>query len=140
MASAAWRSSRGWPPVDEAAILVAVSLVAVAAATGLIASWWWRPGHPAVSVVRFDAAQGIVLFTSTECSKCRRARQVAEQTGAPIREITYELEPGTFTAAGVEAVPLTIVIGRDGGVVAQFSGVPTRRALKRAVSASGAAP
>ncbi len=80
---------------------------------------------------------GIVVFTSTTCTKCKEALAIAgaaaARADAPIREVTFELEPQLQTRAGVESVPLTAVIAADQSVVAQFTGVPRPARLDRAL-------
>ena len=58
----------------------------------------------------------------------------------PIRQVSHELEPGEFERAGVEAVPLTVVVDDSGAVSAVMTGVPRRRSLDRAISRAGLAP
>jgi len=116
--------------------LAAAAIIATAAGIGLLAARWSRPSHPALDLSGLGLPPGIVLFTSTGCATCREARACAEGVGLPIREVTHELEPGLFERAGVEAVPLTAVVDRDGRVLAQFAGAPRRRALARAAAAA----
>ena len=107
----------------------------LAIGVGLLAARWSRPSHPRVHLDALGLPSGLVIFTSTDCPTCGRARSVAEGFDVPIREITHELEPALFDRAGIEAVPLTVVVDGEGGVVAQFTGVPRRRALGRAIRA-----
>jgi hypothetical protein len=78
-----------------------------------------------------------VVFTSTECDNCKRVMAMVSSVGAPVREVTQELEPGIIAAAAVEAVPLIAVTDRHGRLVRQVAGVPSRRALQRAVARAG---
>jgi len=58
-------------------------------------------------------------------------------TGVPLREVTHELEAGLFTALGVEAVPLTLVVDQRGDPRRLLAGVPGKRTLRRALAAAG---
>jgi len=108
--------------------------VALLAALAAVATRrWQRPVHPAVDVRGLGLPSGIVLFTSTECANCAAARRVAAATGAPIREVTWELEAPLLERAGVTSVPLTLVIDGDGAVVTQIVGIPPLRRLRRAL-------
>lgn len=80
---------------------------------------------------------GLVVFTDAKCATCHSALAAARRTGAPLREITYDLEPGRLEGAGVAAVPLTVVVGPGWTVVAQFPGVPSDRQLRRALVRAG---
>ena len=92
--------------------------------------------HPPLRLNDLALPAGIVMFTSTDCSRCRDALAVAKATGAPLREITYELEPAVQEQAGVTGVPLTLVLDARGDLVAQIAGVlkpgRLRRELRRA--------
>ena len=121
--------------IVRAVVVVALMLVAVGVAR--LAARWQRPVHRPPDLHGLGMPAGIVLFTSTECRNCRNALAAAEDTGAPIRQITHELEPDVFEKAGVEAVPLTAVVGGDGSVTATFAGVPPARRLRRALRGAG---
>lgn len=79
---------------------------------------------------------GLVLFTSTECANCATVRSMLAATGLRPREVTWELEPATMERAGVGAVPLTVVVDGDGAIIEQWTGVPSRRWVSRAVAAA----
>ena len=111
---------------------IAVAAIAVVA-LALVTRRWQRPHQPQVDLSGLDLPAGIVLFTSTECANCARARTVVKTLGASVREVTWELEPHVFEAAGVESVPLTVVAGPDGVVADQIAGIPSRRRLVRAL-------
>jgi hypothetical protein len=113
--------------------LVVIAVIAAAIGIGLIASRVKRPPHPPVDVSDLGSAPGILIFTSTDCANCGEALALVRGQPLPVREVTNELEPGRLAAAGVEAVPLTIVLAPDGSQVASFAGVPPRRAFRRAV-------
>ncbi len=117
--------------------LVVLVLIGLAVIVASLARRWQRPIHVTPALVGLNMPPGLVVFTATDCSKCRDALALAAQTGAPIREVTYELEPAAFERAGVEAVPLTAVVNGDGSVVATFVGIPRSRRLRRALSTAG---
>lgn len=120
-------------------LLVLAAVLAVVVVARLIGRSQ-RPVHPAVDLDHLGAEPGLVIFTSTDCSNCRDALAEAERCGVPIRQVSYELEPTEFDRAGVEAVPLTVVVGDSGAVSAILTGVPRRRSLDRAVARAGLAP
>jgi thiol:disulfide interchange protein len=62
---------------------------------------------------------------------------VAKSVGAPLREVTYELESDLQKRVGVTGVPLTLVIDRSGEVVAQLAGRLRMASLVRAVARAG---
>jgi hypothetical protein len=115
-------------------LLVVGGVVVVVALSTLAARRYGSPHLRPVDVDGLDLPPGLVVFTSTTCATCRRALGAAKATGAPLREITYELEAATFERAGVGAVPLTLVIGGDGEVVDQVGGVPRPARLRRALA------
>ncbi len=113
-------------------IVAALTLVVVLVARGT--RRWQRPTHEPVDIAGAGLPAGVVIFTSTECEKCRAAREVVTSLDAPLREVTWELEPGLLEQVGVTSVPLTIVVGPDGAVVHQVVGIPSRRKLERALA------
>ena len=118
-----------------ARIVVVGVVVVIAVVVGR--SWRRRavPRQRPVDVGGLGLPAGIVLFTATACANCGGARKRIEQLGLPIREVTWELEPGLFEAAGVETVPLTLFVDAGEEVVAQLSGVPTANSLRTAAAA-----
>lgn len=123
---------------DPAVRLIVV--VGVLVAAGLIALLFNRfrhPPHPAVTVGEIGERPGVVLFTSTECSTCKRAIGRLGDEGVAYRGVWYELEPDQFNIWGVAAVPLAVVIDAESSVVAVLSGVPSVKRLRRAVEAAG---
>lgn len=117
--------------------LVVVVLVGLALLVARLAGRWQRPIHATPNLEGLELPAGLVVFTSTDCANCRAALAAASDTGVPIREVTYELEPGLFAKAGVEAVPLTVVVSEEGSVAATFAGVPGARGLRRALRVAG---
>ncbi len=113
-------------------LLLLGGLGLVAVGVGLAARRWSRPTHRPVDVAGLADHPGVVLFTFTGCRTCKEALTRVEELGAPLREVTWELEARVFDDLGVEAVPLTVVVDRRGRTVAVLAGVPGRRRLRRA--------
>ena len=110
----------------------------IRAVAGLIGLWSRRrPFHPPVDITGAGFDSGLVVFTSTECRRCREVLAAAKSTGTPLREVTYELEPGLQERLGVTGVPLTLVVDGSGQVAAQFAGKVGSRKLRRAVTRAG---
>lgn len=118
-------------------IVVVLAVVSVAVLAASIARKLAKPVHPDITVGEVGDRPGVVLFTSTDCSNCKDAIATLEGESIPFREVTYDLEPHRFETWDVLAVPMTVVLDRDGKVVEAISGVPRRRALTRAVQAAG---
>jgi glutaredoxin len=118
-------------------LLVVASIVLVAGIVAWIIGRFRRPPHPRVTVRDVGDRPGVVMFTSTTCTTCHEARSMLEALAIPFREVTSELESVRFEDWGVVAVPLTVVIDRDGAVVGTFTGVPHRRLLRRAIAGAG---
>lgn len=116
-------------PVLRVGIVAVATLLVCAVA--LATRRWQRPVHRRVDASLLALPAGLVMFTSTDCSRCKEALAAARSSGLPLREITWELEPDKFEAASVTAVPLTLAVGPDGAVVDQISGVPSKRWIRR---------
>ncbi len=118
-------------------LLVAVGVIASALVLAAVANRYRKPVHPEVQVGEVGARPGVVLFTSTDCSTCKRTIERLKKLDLPYREITYELEPHRFDTWGVVAVPLTVFVDADDHVGRVFTGVPSRRRLRGAASSVG---
>ncbi len=118
-------------------LLVAVGVIASALVFAAVLNRYRRPVHPTVSVGEVGDRPGVVLFTSTDCSNCKRTIERLKQLGMPYREVTYELESTRFDSWGVVAVPLTVFVDGDGHVGDVLTGVPSRRKLAGAAKAAG---
>ena len=59
---------------------------------------------------------GVYLFTSAACPDCSSARRalVDELGDEGFTELRWEKEPGEFHRLGVDAVPATAIVARDG--------------------------
>ncbi|MCB1245747.1 MAG: hypothetical protein KDB69_00610 [Acidimicrobiia bacterium] len=122
---------------DLVRIAIPIAVVVVAIGVGLGMNRLRRPIHPTVSVGDVGDRPGVVVFTSTDCSGCKRAIERLKRASIVFREVTYELEPQRFETWGVVAVPLTVVVDGDGKVEAAMTGVPSKRHLRRATAAAG---
>jgi len=120
--------------VRVAAVVLVLGLARLAA---LVLARFLRPKHPDVIVGDEGDRPGIVLFTSTDCSTCKRTISRIHESGLTFREITYDLEPQRFDAWGVTGVPLTVVLDAAGTIVDGMSGVPSIRRMRRAAQKAG---
>lgn len=120
-------------------LLVVAGVVMVVVVVSVAARKLGAPYHAALQLDALDLPPGLVMFTSTDCENCKKALVVVKATGAPLREITHEIEAAMFERAGVTGVPLTVVIDADGKVVDQIGGIPQRRRLQRALAETGVA-
>lgn len=85
----------------------------------------------AVTVDTTALPAGVVLFSSTECPRCKDVAAVLRSLAIPLREVTWELESGTLETLGIDAVPLTLLIDNDARVVWQRSGRLSRRSIRK---------
>ena len=116
---------------------IRIAVVVVVAAVALLAAAVWRrraaPVHPPVDVTGLLAGPGIVIFTRKDCSNCEQALAVVGSQGVPVREVRLEEEPEVAQLAGVEGVPLTVVVAADGTAAAPLAGRLRPGTLQRAV-------
>lgn len=120
-------------PVLRIALIAAV--IAIAVTVGLLSRR--RPYHAPIDVTGAGFGPGLVVFTASQCERCGAVLAAAKASGAPLREVTYEIEAALQERLGVTGVPLTLVIDRAGKVSAQFAGLVTERRLRRALAAAG---
>lgn len=113
-------------------LLLITAVILVAAGLGLLARRKLSL-HPPVDIAGVGFDPGLVVFTSTACRRCKEVLAAAKATGAPLREVTFELEAGIQEEVGVIGVPLTLVVDRSGQVSRQFAGLVNRRRLRRAL-------
>jgi len=111
-------------------LLIVVGVLGGAVAVGRFAARRYRPRHVTVDVSDLGDRPGVVVFTSTDCETCTAALAAVERLGAPIREVTWELEPAVFEERDVAAVPLVVVVSASGEPVGQTTGVPRDRWLR----------
>ncbi len=93
--------------------------------------------HPPVEIQGLGLPPGLVIFSSTDCHRCKEVLAVARLVEVPLREVTYELEPELQESAGVVGVPLTLAIDKSGRLVAQLAGVVRVGTLRRAATRAG---
>ena len=75
--------------------IVLVLVVVVIVVVRLVARWQ-KPPHPPIDLDGLGDRPGVVVFTSTDCATCVEAMRIVGGVGAPIREVTWELEPHLF--------------------------------------------
>ena len=123
--------------MDE--ILGRVVLIAAVVAGAAITAYVSRrsPQHAPVNITGLGFGPGLVVFTSTECRRCKLVLAAAKATGAPLREVTFELESAVQERAGVTGVPVTLVVDAAGEATAQFAGLVGEKRLRRALDAAG---
>lgn len=112
-----------------AVVVVAAALIAARATRGL-----QRPTHPPVDLSATELPHGVLVFTSSDCDNCRAVRGALKDLGVSFREVTWELEPAVFEAAGIESVPLVVVRDASGATRGQMAGRPRRRRLRSLVA------
>lgn len=130
-----------YPSVNEAErtlILVAVG----AAALLLPAVMAWSARRASRLSIRVEALQpwpAVVMFTSDDCDSCGPVRDVVQQLtpAGALREVVYQGDAATFTAAGVGEVPVVVVLDRVGTTVARFDGQIVSRRLLGALRRAG---
>ncbi len=118
-------------------LAIAAVVIAVAVGVSYLAKAVRKPMHPSIVIGDVGDRPGVVLFTSTDCSSCKKAIARLKELSVPFREVTHELEPNQFEAWEVVAVPLTVVIDDDGDAVDVISGVPPKRHLLKAARSAG---
>jgi hypothetical protein len=118
---------------------IVVAVMAIALTIGFVLRRGRWSSHPPIDVSKLALPSGIVVFTATDCSNCKKVLTTLRSVEVPVREVTHELEAATFEAAGVEAVPLTVLIDDQGKVVAQLPGVVSARRVKRSLRSAGLA-
>lgn len=111
-------------------LIVVVALVAIVVGLTYVANRFGQPKHEPISLGDISIPAGIVLFSSTECSRCRIVAADLRKLAVPLREITHELESGTLQELGVDAVPLTLLIAEDRSVLWQRAGRLSAKSLK----------
>lgn len=117
--------------------VLAAGVAGVAVAAGWVAVRRARIAQPAAAVERLGFDTPVVVFTSTDCPTCRKVMRRLAEVDFAVREVTFELEPGLFDTAGVDGVPLVVVLEPGGAHAAQFGGPVSAARVKRAVAAAG---
>lgn len=119
--------------------LVLLLVVAVIVVVRLVARWQ-RPPHPPLDLSGLGERPGVVVFTSTDCATCVEAMRTVGGVSAPVREVTWELEPHLFDQYHVEAVPLIAVLDGQGRSTLFETGAPSPGRFAKAVRAAGIEP
>ncbi|HIV72606.1 MAG TPA: glutaredoxin family protein [Candidatus Aquabacterium excrementipullorum] len=91
-------------------------LLIVAVVWGASQAWaWWRGEHAVQSVQAHAQPGDIMMFTTTDCPYCARARAWFKAHGVPWRECNidqHEACKRIFDAQGAPGVPLLNVRGQ----------------------------
>ena len=111
-------------------LIIAILTIAVVG-LALTTRRWQRPVHRPVDISGRNFPEGFLVFTSTSCATCKDALARLKATGVPLREVTWELEPGLIEDLGIESVPLVVRVDQSGEAVGQVVGVPRQRWLRR---------
>ena len=121
-----------WVRALIAAVFVLAALVIAATARDR------QRRRAAVAPLDLSGIEGrVVLFTDITCTKCDEARSVLRHRGVEFVEIAYDRDPERFGEVGVEAVPVLVARGPDGGEVGRIAGKVTTRGLVRLLSRMG---
>lgn len=113
--------------MDEPQIRALAVLIAAVLVGGF--TWYHRRRAAAPRTLRSVGLEpGVYLFTSGTCEECQVARERLEEIALSPRpeEIRWDERPDLFQHLGVDAVPSTLVVGRDGSA-SLHRGVPVRR-------------
>ena len=99
-------------------IWLRLSLIAGALAVAAIAAVILRSrmtGRPRL-IEATGLEPGVYLFTSAACPDCSSARRIlVDELGEEgFVELRWEQEPGAFHRLGIDAVPATAIVSRDG--------------------------
>ncbi len=111
-------------------VLVVVVLAAAVAGLTFAANRFSQPQHDPISFGDVPVPPGVVLFSSTGCSRCKIVAADLRKLSVPLREFTYELESATLEELGVDAVPLTLLVAEDRRVLWQRAGKLSAKSLK----------
>jgi thioredoxin-related protein len=120
-------------------IIVFVALVGVAVAIAAVANQRRDPAPTRTGYLvpeqlnrddfaRPDTPWLVVLFSSTTCNSCAKARQVMEPVASAdvaTQEVEVGRDKGLHDRYAIEAVPTLLIADADGAVVGQFLGPPT---------------
>lgn len=75
-----------------------------------------RAAKTPLKIAATGLKEGIYLFSSSTCADCATAREyLGDKLGNDgFGERSWETEPGLFSRLGVEAVPATVIVDREG--------------------------
>lgn len=137
----------------ERLILVAVLVVVAAGVAAVLQARTRRdaPTRPTWAVpdqvdrsefARPDAPWLVAVFSSTRCMACRatweKARQL-ESDEVAVQDVDADEAAALHERYGVDAVPMLLIVGPDGGVLSSFLGEPPAADLWSAVADGRAA-
>jgi hypothetical protein len=86
---------------------------------------------------RPDAPWLVVVFSSETCLSCADALEKARVLAAPdvaVQDVGVQARPDVHRRYGIEAVPLTVVVDREGVTRASFVGAPSATDLWAAMA------
>lgn len=99
---------------------------------------WVVPSHvDRRDLARPEAPWMVALFSSTTCLACRATWdkvQPLESDDVAVQDIDTIADRALHERYGVDAVPLTVILGPDGTVAKHFLGEPTTADLWAAVA------
>ncbi len=109
--------------------VLAVALAVILITTFILRAMRSGRSRPASSIVVSgieNVGRGFILFTSDTCPTCVEARAVLDRILGPdgYTEHRWEDNADALAAAGIDEVPLTVVVGRGRRVRAVMRGVP----------------
>ncbi|MGZ5384144.1 MAG: hypothetical protein ACXW15_01020 [Acidimicrobiia bacterium] len=124
--------------ITRAVVIVAVVAFALGA-TGLWAGYRARGRRSAISTESLRPWPAAVLFTSADCDACDPVRSILSgcASGDVVREVVYEGSAGTFRSAGVDSVPVVVVIDDRGTPIGVYEGQVTARQIERVLRRAG---
>ncbi|HJL99072.1 MAG: thioredoxin family protein [Acidimicrobiales bacterium] len=117
-------------------LLIAVAIAAVVSLTAILVN---RNGSSQLISVRrnalptripatevgLDAGPAIIIFTESTCDSCQEVvRLIRGPAGAgiPVADVEFGAEPALHRRFGIDTVPTTLVVDREGSVVGGWTG------------------
>jgi thioredoxin 1 len=115
--------------VLEVRLLVLLAVVAVAVILWAMLSWRTRRFRATTAADLLPVPRGtralVIAFTTPDCAPCRTAQRpalkrlhVAHPEAVSVREVDATVDPTLAQRFGILSVPSTVVIDRQGRVVA----------------------
>ena len=83
------------------------------------------PTRVPATEVGLDAGPAIIVFTESTCDSCQEViRLIRGPAGAgiPVADVEFGAEPGLHRRFGIDTVPTTLVVDREGSVVSGWTG------------------
>lgn len=112
-------------------VIVVAAVAAALGVAGLSRRWAGRRGMP-IEVSGLLEGPGAVIFTKDDCATCVEMLDRLATVGLPIRQVRAEEEPDELERRSVTAVPVTVIQDGAGRPRAQFRGMASASALRRA--------